>query len=145
MRSTPKAYGIHKGAFDLLYKDIASDFREYSLEKRQSLGLIDCYVDLFLLGKKKTTIRYTKGAIDCPSDTELDLFKTTWQNLSAGSYIGRVLVDRIVVKAFDQIDDDDAHNDGFTNKKDLRLALERIYGRISPCEPVTIYWIQFLT
>ncbi len=145
MDFTPKTYEVRNTAFESLFRSIEADFSGYSLQRRESLGLLEAYVELFLSGKKKTTVRYKKGALDCPAKAELDLFQTKAETLRTTRYIGRVLVDRITIKRFNQLDYQDARNDGFATRGDLGFALERIYGEIKPNDPVTIYWIHLLS
>lgn len=137
-----RTYNLVDYTITRLYQEIEAEFEDYTIQKRESFGLLTSYLRLFLSGKKKTTIRYRKYAIDCPANKEMNLFETQLEKKGSERYVGRVQINKMIIKPFGQLNDEDAINDGFSSVEELRLALEMIYGIIGDPEPVTIYWVE---
>ena len=74
----------------------------------------------------------------------LPLFGTDrFESFVEGSTLqtGNVQVKRISFKAFGDLDEEDARNDGFRSLNELRITLTEIYGDIGEFEIMTIFTI----
>jgi hypothetical protein len=54
--------------------------------------------------------------------------------------IGELTVERLVIKRFGLLDDNDTIWDGFKSIEELKAALQRVYGSIGSNQLVSIYW-----
>ncbi len=92
------------------------------------------YGEKLLRGEKRATIRI--GVVR-PKYEEMIVH-------SGGRPIAKVRVKNVRVKRVSELTDEDARLDGFRNKRELLRALERVYGRLSPEDPVTIIELELL-
>ena len=104
------------------------------------------FLSWVMRGKKSTTIRYRRKAIEYPISRELPIFVT--EDFSRIPRRGIEAVGRIrglEVKQFGDLNHDDAVRDGFKSRVELLQVLRSIYGKISEEEPVMIYSIQIVS
>lgn len=128
---------------DKLARHLARDFPGFQLVGRSILGLYSEYVQLLREDRKSTTIRYRHNAIEYPMSDELPLLNTGSNGRNFEAYpAGKVRVNRLAIKRFDLLNDDDAQLDGFCCKDELQHRLREIYGHIDGDNVVTIYHIK---
>lgn len=115
------------------------------LKIRSLFMLYNKYVNLFLAGRKTTTIRYRKGAIDAPKRYVLPLYASESFSPSASyTHVGVVGIRSFSIKHFGDLTEEDALRDGFNNHGELVDALTTIYGAIDGDQPVSIYGIDLI-
>jgi hypothetical protein len=108
---------------------------------RSELGLRSEYFDWMLQGRKTTTIRCRPGAIDLPDAWRLPVHRTLGARRS-GKPDGRVVIGKLELCRYSQLDEVDGQRDGFRGARELMGALEDIYGRIADHTIMTIYHIE---
>ena len=108
-------------------------------KKRARFLLFDKYVQWVKEGKKHTTIRYRRGSIDYPADISLPMLATDDFGQQYIKMVGRAIIQRVEVKKFGQLTQDNAYGDGFSSLNELKNILQKIYGKIEEEEFVTIY------
>jgi|GEM_PF-2327413 len=150
-----KQYDLQQMSITQLHAQIRSDFDGYPLHPpRHKLRLVTEYVEWLLGGTKSTTVRYRPNAIDVPAALELPLIESVHgDNNNADSnaddhQVGTVRITRIIIKPFGMLDDQDAHQDGFSTEHELKEALQWLYaptyGHISDDQYVSIYTIHLV-
>ena len=88
-------------------------------------------------GKKSTTIRVDRDALEFPASDVLPLFSV---GAGAGlSPAGSVRVSKVVYKRIRDLTETDARRDGFASRSALVDALTGFYGKLRDDEPVSIY------
>ena len=92
------------------------------------------YADKLLSGEKRATIRLGIVRVKYP---ELIVH-------SGGRPVAKVRVKNIRVKRVSELTDDDARLDGFRTREELLEELRRVYGSISPDDPVTIIELELV-
>lgn len=125
-----------------MLSELQKDFVESHIEIGNGVCMHDKFIRLLKSGKKKTTIRYSKGAIRVPCMKEVNLIETREDDGKYRKYMGTVTVEKIVVKRFCELTDEDALNDGFRSKDGLIKFLSGAYGRIAQRAPLAIYHIK---
>lgn len=129
--------------FERLKNLLEKEFPGRQLFPRANFSLYSEFVKWLESGRKTTTIRYRKGGIDLPKTQHLDVIETTDFG-GEHSYNGKVScakIEKMVVKRFDMLNEEDARLDGFHNLQELKEAFNKIYGKIEADELVTIYHI----
>lgn len=129
----------------VLVEKIKSDFSGIGLIVDKKLKLYGEYVAWLEAGLKGTTVRFRRNKIRYPAGNILPLIETNPDNKKYECPSGNVLLHKMIVKRFGELDNSDAKNDGFIKKEDLVGALQKIYGHISENELVTIYHIKKLS
>ena len=119
-------------------------FPDVGLYIRREFGLRAEYFDWLMAGKKLTTIRWRSGAADLPGEWILPL-RITPSSGHIDPQRGLCRIRGLTLKRYCELDEADAHRDGFDDFEALRLALETIYGRIPRTGIVTIYEISMET
>lgn len=105
------------------------------------MGFDEQYVDAILRGDKKSTIR--KGI-------KLDLLKKEKEgsdviDLVANQQVfGRAKITKVIVKRVEELTENDALFDGFTDLEELMIALKNIYGELSGNDLVTIIYFDVI-
>lgn len=128
---------------DTLLSAIRKDFVQYPIEIGNGICMHDKFIELLNSGRKKTTIRYSKGAIRVPPCMkEVNLLETKENDKKYRRYIGTVNIEKIVVKKFEELTHEDALNDGFKSKESLIEFLNETYGKIAQRAPLGIYHIR---
>lgn len=110
---------------------------------RSELPLFGEYLEWMREGRKVTTIRFRKGALEVPTRNELPLFETL--DFGPGSRdkpVDHVLVHGIDYRIFGELDDKDAQKDGFRDRDDMRQGLRAIYPKLEDEDWVTIYTLS---
>ena len=79
-------------------------------------------------GRKRATIR-TKTNLKVGDEVLVH---------SGGKIIGKAVIESIEAKSFEELSDDDAVDDGFTNREELIKELRKLYGT-----PEKVYIIRF--
>jgi hypothetical protein len=113
---------------------------------RTELPLFGPYLGWMREGKKVTTIRFRKGAVEVPYSRELPLFET--QDFGVGNRdvpTDHVVVTAIRYQIFGELTVEDAQKDGFEDLDDMRSALHEIYPALQDEDWVTVYDIQLLS
>jgi hypothetical protein len=129
-------------SLDTLLSAVRRDFIKYHIETGNGVCMHDRFIKLLKDGTKKTTIRYSKGAIRVPCIREANLIETMENDRSHREYVGTVIIEKIVVKKFMELTEEDALNDGFSRKDDLIKFLNETYGKIAQMAPLAIYHIR---
>ncbi|WP_144759212.1 ASCH domain-containing protein [Methylobacterium dankookense] len=125
-----------------LINTLSKSYPDHAICERSYFKLLDNYINNVFDCSKTTTIRYSPNKLEYPTDKCLPLIKVeTNKNLSKEELIGDVLVTRLCYKAFGDLDECDALNDGFASEQDLKNELRRIYGDIKDREMVSIFFI----
>jgi len=125
-----------------LKENIRRDFPDAKPEEDVRLRIYADYVKLLKEGRKTTTVRFGEGKIRYPVAAELPLVETKPDDKNYEKRIGSVLLEKMTIKLFGELDDNDAMRDGFSRRDELVEALQKIYGKIAGNEPVTIYHIK---
>jgi hypothetical protein len=110
---------------------------------RTELPLYDQYLEWLRDGRKVTTIRFRRGAVEIPSDTRLPLFET--KDFSPGDRstpADTVQIHGVRYRVFGELTDEDARRDGFEGLDDMRTALGRIYPTLAADDWVSVYDIS---
>jgi len=128
--------------WNTLLSAIKNDFAKYPIEIGNGICMHDRFIGLLNSGRKKTSIRYSKGAIRVPCMSEANLLETRENDKDHRKYVGTVSIEKIVVKRFRELTEEDALNDGFRRKDDLIRFLNETYGKIAPMAPLVIYHIR---
>ncbi|HXQ39270.1 MAG TPA: ASCH domain-containing protein [Anaerolineales bacterium] len=113
------------------------------LNIRDRFNFLEEYIELVTSGRKKTTIRFRRGMIDCPVDNVIPVFSTSNSAMERDKELGwaRILSLRIIpLKDLNEVD---ALNDGFFSVNELRNALREIYGDINETEFVSVYEFDY--
>jgi len=115
------------------------------LNIRDRLNFLEEYMELVTSGRKKTTIRFRRGMIDCPVDNIIPVFSTTASKaLDQNQELGWAQILNLRILPFRELDEIDAINDGFLSLNELRNALIDIYGEIDDSEFVSVYEFDYL-
>ena len=117
----------------------------HRLKSRSRFALDNEYINWVTTGRKVTTIRYTSGAVDFPTDLKLDVVGT--DNFEYGRTKHGVTskwykIGSYTIKQFGMLNEEDGRRDGFSGEKELKETLQKIYGNIEDHELVTIYGIS---
>jgi hypothetical protein len=110
---------------------------------RTELPLYGPYLGWLREGRKVTTIRFRKNAVEVPISSVLPLFKT--DDYSPGDRskpTDHVRVTGIRYQRFGDLNDDDARRDGFVSLEHMRKDLNKIYPKMQDEDWVTIYDIS---
>jgi len=110
---------------------------------RNHLGLLEEYIDWVIAGKKNTTVRYRSGMADLPKSFILPVISTDPRIMREGYQVGIAHLKKLTIKPFGELNDEDAHNDGFQSLIQLKDALRSIYGKINDKEIVSIYSFDY--
>lgn len=112
---------------------------------RTELPLYGEYLEWLRDGRKVTTIRLRKGAVEVPSNSVLPLYETAdFGPRDQGQPTEYVNVSAIRYHRFGELSADDAKRDGFVGFGDMRKALTKIYPHITDDDWVTVYDISLL-
>jgi carbamoyltransferase len=94
-------------------------------------------------GKKRSTIRYRKGAVELPSFKRLPLYETPDYGVGdRSSPTAIVEISEIRYQIFGELTEEDAVVDGFSSLAEMRRELTEIYKSLQDDEWVTIYSIE---
>jgi carbamoyltransferase len=109
---------------------------------RSELPLFAGFLERLRRGKKATTIRYRRGAVELPSFKELPLYETPDYGVGDRSTPTAVVeIKDVRYQIFGELTEDDAVADGFDSLAEMRRELMTIYKRLEDHEWVTIYSI----
>ena len=112
---------------------------------RTELPLYGEYLEWLREGRKVTTIRLRKGAVEIPYKAELPLFET--RDFGPGDRskpTEHVRVSALRYHRFGELSETDAIRDGFESYVDMRRALRKIYPKIEDKDWVTVYDISLV-
>jgi hypothetical protein len=121
---------------------ISIDFPDADFRVDEEMLLYDEFISLLKNGEKTTTVRYSKGKIRIPGSRVMPLYETNPDDKDYKKLIEDVMVNRLIIKRYDELNEIDGRNDGFSGRDELIVAIEGIYGRILPEELVSIYHIS---
>lgn len=125
-----------------LHEKLASNWPQLQFSKRTYFKLFEEYTRWFLNGEKTTTIRYDPEGIDLIGRPRLPLIVTSPDGKMEPYQLGEVIVRDVTIKQFENLNNQDAVNDGFGSVRELKTALSSIYKGIGGDEFVTIYSIE---
>jgi carbamoyltransferase len=110
---------------------------------RSELPLYRDFLDRLRRGKKRSTIRYRKGAVEIPSFNQLPLYETPDYGVGDRSKpTALVEITNIRYQIFGELTERDAVTDGFSSLAEMRRELTEIYKDLRDDEWVTIYSIE---
>lgn len=107
---------------------------------RTELPLYGEYLNWLREGRKVTTIRFRKGAVEIPFNSTLPLYETA--DFSAGNRstpTEHVKVSALRYRRFGELSAADASRDGFESAEHMHGALTTIYPEIAAEDWVTVY------
>jgi carbamoyltransferase len=110
------------------------NYAGWKLSSREYFGLQRDFCDWILTGRKCTTVRFARDAIDIPARSVLPVVARP-----DGEVLYSVAIKRLRVLPYSALTWDDARRDGFHSISELRGTLERLYGHIPEAHPVTVY------
>lgn len=107
---------------------------------RSELPLYGPYLEWLREGRKVTTIRYRRNAVELPSFSQLPLFETEDFGVGDRSNPTAVVsIERMRYQIFGELTEDDARRDGFESLEHMRTDLSKIYSALTDSDWVTIY------
>lgn len=112
---------------------------------RTELPLFGRYLEWLREGRKVTTIRFRKGAVEVPFSSRLPLFETP--DFSPGDRskpTEHVAISSLRYQRFGELTVADALRDGFRDLADMRQGLKTIYPELSDEDWVTVYDISIV-
>lgn len=127
-----REYSLHRGE-EVLALRIRHDHPDYQVVFDSALTLPRSFIDQFIAGTKKTTTKYKSGTLRLPRD------KLPVIERESNSRVGTMSYNFVVVKAYSELTEEDAMNDGFRTLDDLKAELSRAYGDIRPEELLSIH------
>ncbi|MCW8889348.1 MAG: hypothetical protein OQL20_01655 [Sedimenticola sp.] len=127
-----------------LADSLPEQYPNLTVTARERFLLLDKYIEWIKKGKKITTIRYKKGAIDRPEAICLPLHATNDFSQEYSHVAGRLLITGYELKPFGSLTNRDAMNDGFSGITELHMTLQDIYGPIENHELISVYTIELI-
>jgi carbamoyltransferase len=110
---------------------------------RSELPLYKDFLERLRRGRKRSTIRYRKGAVELPSFNSLPLYETPDYGVGDRSKPTAVVeITDIRYQIFGELTERDAVTDGFDSREEMRRELKEIYKELQDDEWVTIYSIE---
>lgn len=110
---------------------------------RSELPLYKDFLERLRRGKKRSTIRYRKGAVELPSFNRLPLYETPDYGVGDRTKPTAVVeITDIRYQVFGELTERDAVTDGFDSREEMRRELKEIYKELQDDEWVTIYSIE---
>jgi len=96
--------------------------------------------DLVAADRKLTTIRFEKSGVEYPASNVLPLFVADRAgNHDSLCFFAELSIQEVRYKSFSELDEDDAHADGFSTLPDLLETLRNFYGALDSSHLVCIY------
>ena len=135
-------FNLSLSKFDEI-KQILEEKGSLKLNSRDRLGFLEEYIELIALGRKKTTIRFRRGMIDCPVDSVLPIFSISNNVAECDKEFGWAQIINLRILPFKDLNENDALKDGFISLTELKNALMDIYGEIGETELVSIYEFDY--
>ncbi|HEX6074183.1 MAG TPA: carbamoyltransferase C-terminal domain-containing protein [Micromonosporaceae bacterium] len=113
---------------------------------RTALPLYDQYLEWMRQGRKVTTIRFRRGAVEIPFNSVLPLFETPDYSAPDDKTTPTeyVRVAAIRYRRFGELTATDATRDGFEDLDHMRRDLTTIYPRLTDDDWVTVYDISLV-
>ncbi|GEM_PF-1026053 len=112
---------------------------------RSDFPLYGQYLEWLETGRKVTTVRFRKGAVEYPSALVLPMFSTVDFTQKQGGRSTHVAIRAIRYVRFADLTSEDARRDGFDSLPEFREALQTIYRDLDDGEWVTIYSIGLVS
>ncbi len=137
-------YDLTKMTSGELLDRMRIDFQATSLIPRSRFRMYGEFITLVKEKLKKTTIRFRPEGIDYPIKFVMDLFQSEPKSEQELETFQQLRITKYTVKAFGELNDNDAINDGFRNAQELKKSLQGIYGPIRDDQLVSIYAIEFV-
>jgi hypothetical protein len=110
---------------------------------RSELPLYKDFLDRIRKGRKRSTIRYRKGAVELPNFNRLPLYETPDYGVGDRRKPTAVVeITGIRYQIFGELTERDAVTDGFSSLEEMRRELTEIYKELQDDEWVTIYSIE---
>ena len=121
-------------------------FPDLEQKVRDRFLLLDEYISWMREGRKSTTVRYNRNALDVPSSLRIPLYPThdfgRSESVISETPIAHTEIVGLTYKCFGDLTDKDGLNDGFENRSQLLDTLASIYSPITETDIVTIYDIR---
>lgn len=128
-------------------RKLTHKYPDRKIVERNRFNLYHDFIDWLYFGRKTTTIRYRKDAIDLPCANVLPMFQTDdfSLNVKDNKYVGHAEITGLIIKKFGDLDLKDAINDGFESLEQLKTTISNIYSDITNESLVSIYKIYLNT
>lgn len=119
---------------------LSCEFPDLDAVERHRFVMVADLAELIFSAKKSSTIRFSKGAVEYPSAQELPLFVVgDHREKAAPTCIGALHIGAVCYKTLAELNETDAHKDGFASKADLVDALKRFYGDIQSSDVLSVF------
>lgn len=142
VKTNSEAYG-DEVASTKLKQELVRQFPTLRTVERTRFVMFAAFADLIVGRRKRTTIRYAPHAVEYPAKSTLPLFVVARGDRHEDAVRrGELRIRGICYKTMSELDDHDAEEDGFRNKKQLLDALQEFYGRLAPSDLVCIYQLE---
>lgn len=123
-----------------LKKHLSCEFPDLAAVERHRIVMVADLAELIFSSKKSSTIRYSKGAVEYPSAPELPLFVVgDHREKAPPTCIGALHIGAVHYKTLAELNENDAHKDGFATKADLVEALQTFYGGIQSDDVLSVF------
>jgi carbamoyltransferase len=109
---------------------------------RTGFPLYGEYLDWLKEGRKVTTIRFRKNAVEFPATYAPQLFGTADYELTRTGEKLQIDINGIKYERFGNLTAEDARRDGFRSYEEMRAALKTIYPAMKDDNWITIYSIS---
>lgn len=119
---------------------LACKFPDLNAVERHRFVMVAGLAELIFAFRKSSTIRFSKGAVEYPSAQELPLFVVDDHRGQTGpTCIAGLQIEAVSYKTFAELNETDAHKDGFASRDDLVAALRTFYGDIQPDDVLSVF------
>ncbi|TXR50499.1 ASCH domain-containing protein [Phyllobacterium endophyticum] len=119
---------------------LSCEFPDLDAVERRRFVMVADLAELIFSSRKSSTIRFSKGAVEYPSAQELPLFVVgDHREKAPPTCIGAVHIGAVRYKTLAELNETDAHKDGFASKADLVDALKRFYGDIQSNDVLSVF------
>lgn len=123
-----------------LKRQLICEFPDLDAVERHRFVMVADLADLIFSSRKSSTIRYSKGAVEYPSAPELPLYIVgDHRQTDAPTCIGALYIGAVHYKTLAELNERDAHKDGFASKAELIRALKTFYGDIQSNDVLSVF------
>ncbi|MBY5717100.1 ASCH domain-containing protein [Rhizobium leguminosarum] len=119
---------------------LSCEFPDLDAVERSRFVMVADLAELIFSSKKSSTIRFSKGSVEYPSAQELPLFVVgDHREKAPPTCIGALHIGAVRYKTLAELNENDAHKDGFASKAELVAALKRFYGEIQSSDVLSVF------
>ncbi|MGV1964100.1 ASCH domain-containing protein [Agrobacterium sp. 22-222-1] len=119
---------------------LSCEFPDLDAVERNRFVMVADLAELIFSSKKSSTIRFSKGSVEYPSAQELPLFVVgDHREKAPPTCIAALHIGAVRYKTLAELNETDAHKDGFETKADLVDALKRFYGEIQSSDVLSVF------